>query len=91
MIGHSITGHLQQLIPTSILSGCAPFIGMEFEIMQFHIPFQLLTMPLGDAQIECTNYIACCVPEGRGKDGLKNIFTPILSIILNLLLTIGLG
>jgi hypothetical protein len=45
VLGQSVTGPLQQLIPTSILSGCAPIIGMEIEIMQFHIPFRLLTVP----------------------------------------------
>lgn len=91
VLGDAITGPLQQLIPISILSGCSPIIGMEIRDNAILYPISATYNALGNAQIECTNYIACCVPEGRREDGLTNVFTPILPIILKLLLTKGLG
>ncbi|KAJ6032513.1 hypothetical protein N7540_003245 [Penicillium herquei] len=69
VIGTSTTAPLQELIPISILSGCAPIIDT-----------------LGVAHIQCTNYIACCVPGNDPGLERENVIVNILLLILKSLI-----
>ncbi|KAJ6035906.1 hypothetical protein N7540_000185 [Penicillium herquei] len=65
VLGTAATGPLQELIPISILSGCAPIIDT-----------------LGNAHIQCTNYIACCVPDTHPGLEPEKVIVNILLITL---------